>query len=104
MKLTTVAALVGAADTAGFAVTRRRALLANPGRASGTVAALALWAALAQSAARRARGPARALAVTAVAANAAMLAVHRRAAVRGPRIYTGTALALVALAGTVLGD
>ena len=104
MKLTLATSLAGLADTATFAVTRRETLQANPGRAAGTVAAAALWAALAQSAATGARSRARRLAAVNLVANAAMLGAHLRARVSNPRVVTGTALAAAALLGTLGGD
>ena len=100
MKLTALAAVLGLADAATFAASRREAMKANPERAAGTLGAVALWSGLAMSAVKGARGRSRALATATLLANGAMLAVHVRRKVANPRIAVGTGLSVVALAGT----
>jgi hypothetical protein len=104
VRLTLATSLAGLADTATFAVTRRDVLVRKPERAAGTAVSLALWAALAQSAASGARGRARAIAAAALALNAAMLGLHLRAKVANPRVFAGVGLAGGALLGSFLGD
>lgn len=101
MQLTAPAAVAGAADTAAFLAGRRRLFVDAPGRAAGSVAFGALWAALAVSSAAQRPRPGRAtvaLAASVAAANAAMVAVHLRHRVASPRVLAGAALSAVALA------
>lgn len=103
--LTLVAATVGAADTAVFLARRPGMVRASPGRAAGSAAALALWLALARTAARdpRAGGHATALAATLLAGNAVVLGVHLRHRIAGPRVFVGVAASAAALAGALRG-
>ncbi|MFN2583064.1 MAG: hypothetical protein ABR498_10030 [Candidatus Dormibacteria bacterium] len=100
--LALAASLGGAADTALFLARRPQLFRQAPGRALGSVGFLAGWAALATGAARTSTGGGtlRALAGVVLAGNAAMLGVHLRHRVAGPRVFVGTALAAVALAAT----
>jgi len=96
----TGAALLGAVDTATFMITRRAKSRARPGRAAGNAGLLILWLALtARSAAdgERTSTPTVALASGLLAANLALLAVHVRARVAGPRVYIAPVLAAAAL-------
>lgn len=100
---TLVAATVGAADTASFLIRRPHLFRERPGRAAGSVAALLMWTALGGRAATggsRADAWARGLSVALLGSNAAVLALHLRHRIAGPRVYVGTAAAAVALAGT----
>ncbi len=104
MNLTATAALAGATDTAAFLATRRQLFRDAPGRAGGSAAVLALWLAIAAGA-RRDRGrtsPATlALASANAAGQAAMLGVHLKHRIAGPRVWLGAALAGVALGAAV---
>ena len=112
--LTLGAALAGAADTGQFLVARRHLFRENRRRAGGTLAGVALWSALALSAARERRvrrrwlrrqraGGRRTLALAGAvgAANGALLAIHLRSRPIGPRVFVGPALATVALASAL---
>jgi hypothetical protein len=96
------AAVAGTADTALFLLRRPALFRSAPGRAAGSVAFLALWMTLATRAAREGDGrPASstlALSGTVFAGNLAMLAVHVRHRVAGPRVFVGAVLSGVALA------
>ena len=101
MQLTTPAAVAGAADTVVFLANRPRLWGEARGRAMGSAAFAALWAALAVSSAAQRRRPGTAtlaLASTVAAGNAAMLTVHLRNQVASPRVYAGAVLSAVALA------
>lgn len=103
--LTVAAAAAGAADTALFLARRRHLFTDNPGRATGSVVGVALWSALAASAAldrtpgRRTVGLASAVGL----ANAGLLAAHLRARVANPRVFLGAALASAALGSAAAG-
>lgn len=100
MNLTKTAALAGAADTGAFLASRRQLFRDKPGRAGGSAAALGLWLGLAASS-RRDRGGAGAatlaLASVNAAGQAAMLGVHLRHRIAGPRVWLGAALGGIAL-------
>ena len=100
MNLTATAALAGAADTGAFLATRRHLFRDKPGRAGGGTAALGLWLGLAASARRDGgrTGPATlALASVNAAGQAAMLGVHLKHRIAGPRVWLGAALGGIAL-------
>lgn len=106
MKLASAAALAGAADTGAFLATRRQLFRTAPGRAGGSVAALGLWLAIAASSRRDhgRSGPATlALASVNAAGQAAMLGVHLKHRIAGPRVWLGAALGGVALGAAVAG-
>jgi hypothetical protein len=96
------AAVAGTADTALFLLRRPALFRSAPGRAAGSVAFLGLWMTLATR--TRHEGDGRptsatlALSGTAFGGNLAMLAVHLRHRVAGPRVFFGAALSGVALA------
>ena len=96
------AALAGSADTAVFLARRPAMFRSAPGRAAGSAAFLALWAALAARTFVEADGPpsppTMALAGVAVSGNLAMLGAHLRRGVAAPRIFLGSALSVVVLA------
>jgi hypothetical protein len=96
------AAVAGTADTALFLLRRPALFRSAPGRASGSVAFLALWMTLATRAAYegddRPAAYTMALSGTAFAGNLAMLAVHLRHRVAGPRVFFGAVLSGIALA------
>jgi hypothetical protein len=101
---TVPAALLGAADTAAFLAQRRRLIEENPRRAAQIAAALGLWLGLAASAARegeRSGAPTLALAGVVAAGNLAMLAVHLRRGIAGPRVWLGAGIALGALGSSM---
>ncbi|MDQ6856494.1 MAG: hypothetical protein M3Z57_05415 [Candidatus Dormibacteraeota bacterium] len=101
MQLTTRAALAGAGDTALFLAQRGEMFRNARGRAFGSAAFGGLWLALAASSAAERGKPSSAtvaLAAAVAAGNAAMLAVHLRHRVVGPRVFGGAALSAVALA------
>ena len=97
--LTLGAALGGAADAAQFLVARRHLFRENRRRAAGTAAGVALWSALAVSAALDDRASRRTLALASAVgvANAALLGLHLRRRPIGPRVFVGPALAAAAL-------
>jgi hypothetical protein len=102
----TVAALAGAADTGSFLATRPRLFREAPGRARGSLGVLGLWLALAASAQRDAQrggaGPVTlGLASLNAAGQGAMLAVHLRHRIAGPRVWLGAGLGAAALLGAV---
>ncbi|MBV9101154.1 MAG: hypothetical protein JOZ46_01900 [Candidatus Dormibacteraeota bacterium] len=97
------AAAVGTADTAAFLIARPRLFRERPGRAAGSAAALLAWVTVGTRAAfAESRGDAwtRGLCAALLASNVAVLAVHLRHGIAGPRVYVGTVAAAVALAGT----
>jgi hypothetical protein len=101
---TVPAALLGAADTAAFLAQRRHLLEHNPRRAAGIAASLGLWLGLAASAARegeRGAAPTVALAGVVSAGNLALLGLHLRRGIAGPRVWLGTGLALAALGASL---
>lgn len=101
---TVPAALLGAADTAAFLARRRRLLEENPRRAAEIAASLGLWLGLAASAARegeRCAAPTLALAGVVAAGNLALLGVHLRRGIAGPRVWLGAGLALAALGASL---
>lgn len=104
MNSTTSAALAGAADNGLFLATRPHLFRTAPQRAAGGLGFTALWLALAESARRdgtHASGRTLALSAVVAAGNAAMLAIHLRARIANPRVFGGSALAAVALVGTL---
>lgn len=104
MNLTQTAALAGAADAGSFLAARRNLFRDAPGRAGGSVAVLGLWLAIAASSKRDRHGtsPATiALASANAAGQAAMLGVHLKHRIAGPRVWLGAALAGVALGAAV---
>jgi len=108
MNLTATAALAGAADTGAFLATRRHLFQTAPSRARASVGVMGLWLLVAASSRRdRSRGgggtsPATlALASANAAGQAAMLGVHLKHRIAGPRVWLGAALSGVALGGAV---
>jgi len=103
--LTQSAALAGAADTASFLAGRRRLFREAPQRAFGSVAVLGLWLALAASSKSdrggRSSGRTVALASLNAAGQFAMLGVHLKHRIAGPRVWLGAALGGAALGGAV---
>jgi hypothetical protein len=99
--LTQAAALAGAADTAAFLATRRQLFHDAPQRAYGSVAVLGLWLGVAAASNRGARGAALGLASANAAGQLAMLGVHLRHGIAGPRVWLGAALGGVALGGAI---
>lgn len=102
--LTQAAAFAGAADTGAFLARRTTLFRDAPGRAAGSVAALGLWLAVAASS--RADGDktsARTLGLASAnaAGQLAMLGVHLRHGIAGPRVWLGAVLGSTALAGAV---
>jgi hypothetical protein len=98
------AALLGAADTGAFLAQRRELLREQPRRAAGIAASLGLWLALAASASRdgeRSRTPTLALAATVTAGNLALLGVHLRRGIAGPRVWLSAGLAAGALVSSL---
>jgi hypothetical protein len=96
----TAAAALGAVDTATFMFTRRAKSRARPGRAAGNAVLLILWLTLCvRSAAEDERTHTETVALAAglLAANLALLGVHVRARVAGPRVYLAPVLAAAAL-------
>jgi hypothetical protein len=105
MRISTPAALAGAADTATFLIGRPTLIRENPGRAAGSLALLGLWVVAArQSASPASRASKIATAAALAAANAGLLAAHLRARVATPRVFAGMALSAVVLAGAVRGQ
>jgi len=100
-RLTQVAALAGAVDTAAFLASRRQLFSDAPQRAYGSLAVLGLWVGIAAAARREARGLCVGLAAVNAAGQAAMLGVHLRHGIAGPRVWTGAALGGVALGGAL---
>jgi hypothetical protein len=96
------AAVAGTVDAALFLLHRPALFRSAPGRAFGSVAFLALWMTLAARTAYegndRPASPTLALSGAAFTGNLAMLAVHLRHRVAGPRVFVGAALSGVALA------
>lgn len=104
MNLTAAAALAGAADTGAFLARRPQLFRESPQRARGSAAVLGLWLAIAASAARDGRHSSRltqVLCVANAAGQSAMLGVHLKHRIAGPRVWLGTALSGVALGGAV---
>ena len=99
--LTQAAALAGAADTASFLASRRQLFQTAPQRAAGSVAVLGLWLGIAAASRQRARTTTLALASLNAAGQLAMLGVHLRHDVAGPRVWAGAVLGGVALGGAV---
>ena len=100
LSLTFVASAVGSADTAEFLIRRPSLFREKPGRAAGSVAALLLWTTLGTRAAMegpRASAWTRTLAASLLGANLAVLGVHLRHRIAGPRVFVGAAAATVAL-------
>lgn len=104
MNLTRAAALAGAADTGVFLASRRHLFREKPARARGIVAGLGLWLAVAASS-RRDRGRTGSVTLALASANAAgqaaMLGVHLKHRIAGPRVFLGAALGGVALGAAV---
>jgi hypothetical protein len=104
MNLTATAALAGAADTGAFLARRPQLFRDAPGRAGGSAAVLGLWLAVAASSRRDSgrTGPLTlALASANAAGQAAMLGVHLRHRIAGPRVWLGAALGGIALGAAV---
>jgi hypothetical protein len=102
-RLTQVAALAGAADTASFLATRRQLFRTAPQRAVGSVAVLGLWLGIAATSRRKAGRATVALASVNAAGQLAMLGVHLKHDIAGPRVWIGAALGGVALGAAVAG-
>jgi hypothetical protein len=104
VNLTYAAAVAGAADTSVFLARRRQLFRDAPGRAGGSVGFLALWLALAASA-RCDEGRSRRLTLTLAGINGAgqlaMLGVHLRHGIAGPRVWLGAALGGIAVGAAV---
>ena len=100
-RVTQLAALAGAVDTAAFLASRRQLFSEASRRAYGGVAVLGLWAGIASAARRDARGLCVGLATVNAAGQAAMLGVHLRHGIAGPRVWIGAALGGVALGGAL---
>lgn len=103
--LTQAAALAGAADAGSFLATRKQLFRTAPQRAFGSVAVLGLWLAVAASSRRDRGGRTSGLTLGLASANAAgqlaMLGVHLRHDIAGPRVWLGAALGGAALGGAV---
>ena len=103
MNLAFPAAAASSIDTALFLGTRRSLFRTSPGRAFGSLAFLAVSTTLAARSMYEGGGkPAPytvGLAAAALAGNVAMLGIHLRHRVAGPRVFLG-----VAFAGIALGD
>jgi hypothetical protein len=102
--LTQAAALAGAADTGAFLAKRRQLFRDSPQRAFGSVAMLGLWLAVAASSradGRKTSGRTLGLASANAAGQLAMLGVHLRHGIAGPRVWLGAALGGAALGGAV---
>jgi len=102
--LTQAAALAGAADTGAFLARRTRLFRDAPGRAFGSTAMFGLWLAVAASSrADGGRTGARTLGLASAnaAGQLAMLGVHLRHGIAGPRVWLGAALGGAALGGAV---
>jgi len=98
------AALLGAADTGVFLAQRRRLFEENPRRAAEIACFLGLWLGLAACAARegeRTGAPTLALAGTVAVGNLALLGVHLRKGIAGPRVWLSAGLALGALGSSL---
>jgi hypothetical protein len=102
--LTQAAALAGAADTGAFLARRTQLFRTAPGRAFGSAAMLGLWLAVAASS-RADGGTTSSRTLGLASANAAgqlaMLGVHLRHGIAGPRVWLGAALGGAALGGAV---
>jgi hypothetical protein len=96
------AAVTGTADTALFLLRRPALFRSAPGRAFGSVAFLAVWMTLATRTAYEGTdtptSSTLALSGAAFTGNLAMLAVHLRHRVAGPRVFLGAALSGIVLA------
>ncbi|HXA27332.1 MAG TPA: hypothetical protein VN193_01175 [Candidatus Angelobacter sp.] len=99
--LTQAAALAGAADTGAFLARRRQLFSDAPQRAFGSVGMLGLWLAVAASARSNKRGLTVGLASANAAGQMAMLGVHLRHGIAGPRVWLGAVLGGAALGGAV---
>lgn len=103
--LTQTAALAGAADAGSFLATRRSLFSDAPQRAFGSVGVLGLWLAVAASSKsdRGGRTSGRTLALASVnaAGQFAMLGVHLKHRIAGPRVWVGAALGGAALGGAL---
>jgi hypothetical protein len=95
--LTQAAALAGAADTGAFLARRRQLFRQSPQRAFGSVAMLGLWLGVAASARSNKPGLTLGLASANAAGQLAMLGVHLRHGIAGPRVWLGAALGGAAL-------
>ncbi len=94
-ELATIAGLAGTGRNLQFAVSRREALVANPGRGVGTALLTNTWGVFAWKASR---GPAPQLAAALLIAETALLAVHVRHNIAKPSTGINVMLAAVALA------
>jgi hypothetical protein len=102
--LTALSAAAGAADTMLFLAAQPELFRTAPGRAAGSVAVLALWTSVAARAAMEgpdSSAPTVAIAGALLGVNAALLAVHLRHHVAGPRVFAGVALSTLALVDAV---
>jgi hypothetical protein len=103
--LTQAAALAGAADTGSFLARRRQLFRDSPQRAFGSAGMLGLWLAVAASSRRDRGGRSSGLTLGLASANAAgqlaMLGVHLRHHIAGPRVWVGAGLAGAALGGAI---
>jgi hypothetical protein len=102
----TAAALVGAADTAIFIATDPQTALKTSGRATGSLAGLAVWVLLLAMSRRRWRGPdsrrlatiGLGLAALAALDGVGLAVIHLAAGVGGARTLIGAAAGIVVLA------
>jgi len=104
LNLTLPAAVGGTADTVLFLVRRPALFREARGRALGSVGFALLWGALAMRAAmepKRVRPETVGMAAALLGGNLAMLGVHLRHRIAGPRVFLGTGLAAVAFADTL---
>jgi hypothetical protein len=103
--LTQAAALAGAVDTGAFLASRPHLFRTAPQRAFPSVGIAGLWLAIAASSRRDRGGRAGGLTVGLASANAAaqlaMLGVHLRHHIAGPRVWLGAALSGAALGGAI---
>lgn len=103
--------MAGIADVGEFIATRPGMFTTAPGRAGGSVLGLALWAALAATAAARLRGadgPRSRWATVGLAGitalgSAALTLIHLKAGIGGPRTIVGGALGVAALGLALAG-
>jgi len=101
---TVIAAALGAADTFAFLARRPQMFREARGRALGGVAGLALWTALAATAALdgdEASPATVGLAAAVLGGSALILAVHLRRGVAGPRVWLGAGLSVAAMGDTL---
>ena len=104
LNATTVAAALGAADTAAFLARRPQMFREARGRALGGAVGLVLWTGLAATSAldgKKAGIATLALSQAVLAGSLAILAVHLRRGVAGPRVFLGAALSIAAAGDTL---